>query len=57
MTNLKVIFVANEEPLYLACNPQTDRKIVKTLSDALEGMNGDGAFQRITAEYEKRFPR
>jgi polar amino acid transport system substrate-binding protein len=57
VTDLKVVFVANEEPLYLACNPQTDRKIVKALSDALEGMKADGAFNRITAEYEKRFPR
>ena len=57
VTNLKIVFIANEEPLYLACNPQTDRKIVKALSDALEGMKADGAFNRITAEYEKRFPR
>lgn len=57
VTNLKVVFVANDEPLYLACNPQTDRKIVKALSDALEGMKADGAFNRITTGYEKRFPR
>jgi polar amino acid transport system substrate-binding protein len=57
VTNLKVVFVANDEPLYLACNPQTDRKTVKALSDALEGMRADGAFNRITADYEKRFPR
>ncbi len=57
VTGIKVVFVANEQPLYLACNPQTDRKTVKALSDALEGMKTDGAVSRINAEYEKRFPR
>jgi len=57
VTDIKLVFIANEEPLYLACNPQTDRKIVKALSDALDGMKADGALNRITAEYEKRFPR
>jgi polar amino acid transport system substrate-binding protein len=57
VTDLKVLFVANEQPLFLACNPQTDRKIVTKLADALEGMKADGAFKQITAEYEKRYPR
>jgi polar amino acid transport system substrate-binding protein len=57
VTGIKVVFIANEQPLYLACNPQTDRKIVKALADALEGMRGDGALTRINAEYDKRFPR
>lgn len=57
VTDIKVIFVANEQPLFLACSPQTDRRIVTKLAEALEGMKADGAFKRITAEYEKRFPR
>ena len=57
VTDIKLVFIANEELLYVACNPQTDRKIVKALSDALDGMKADGALNRITAEYEKRFPR
>ena len=57
MTDIKIVFVANDEPLFLACNPQTDRKVVKALSDALDGIKADGSFKRITAEYEKRFPR
>jgi polar amino acid transport system substrate-binding protein len=57
VTNIKLVFIANEQPLYLACSPQTDRKIVKALADALESMKADGALNRITAEYEKRFPR
>jgi polar amino acid transport system substrate-binding protein len=57
VTGLKVVFVANEQPLYLACNPQTDRKVVKALADALDGMKADGTLSRITAGYDKRFPR
>lgn len=57
VANLKVVFVAAEQPLFLACNPQTDRKTVKALADALDAMKADGAFQRISADYEKRFPR
>jgi len=56
-TGLKVLFVAQEQPLFLACNPQTDRKIVKALSDALDAMKTDGTINRITADYEKRYPR
>ena len=55
--DIKVVFVAIEQPLFLACNPQTDRKIVTKLAEALEGMKTDGALKQITAEYEKRFPR
>jgi hypothetical protein len=54
---LKLVFVANEQPMFLACNPQTDRRIVKALADALESMKADGSFNRITADYEKRFAR
>jgi len=57
VTDIKVVFVANEQPLFLACNPQTDRKIVAKLAEALEGMKADGAFKLITAEYERRYPR
>jgi len=54
---LKLVFVANEQPMFLACNPQTDRRIVKALADALESMKADGSFKRITADYEQRFAR
>jgi len=43
--------------MFLACNPQTDRRLVKALADALESMKADGSFKRITADYEKRFAR
>jgi polar amino acid transport system substrate-binding protein len=57
VTDLKVVLVANEQPLFLACNPQTDRKLVTKLAEALDSMKADGAFKQITAEYEKRYPR
>ena len=57
VADIKIVFIVSDEPLLLACNAQTDRKVVRTLSDALDGMKADGSFQRITARYEKRFPR
>ena len=57
MAGIEVVFIANEQPLCLACNPQTDRKVVKARGDALEEMKLDGALSRINAEYEMRVPR
>ena len=57
VTDVKLVFIASEQPLYLACNPQMDRRIVKALADALDAMKADGAYKRITADYEKRFAR
>ena len=57
VTDIKLVFIAAEQPLFLACNPQTDRKTVQALADALDSMKGDGSFKRITADYEKRFAR
>jgi len=57
VADIKLVFIAGEEPLFLACNPQTDRAIVRALGDALEGMKADGSFRRITDAYDKRFPR
>jgi polar amino acid transport system substrate-binding protein len=55
VTDIKLVFVASEQPLFLACSPQTDRKVVTALAGALEAMKADGSFRRITTEYEKRF--
>lgn len=55
VSGLKLVFLAAEKPLYLACNPQTDRAVVKALSDALETLRGDGSVARINALYEKKF--
>ena len=56
VTDVKLVFIAFEEPLFLACSPQTDPRIVKALAEALDAMKADGSFKRIAAEYEKRFP-
>ena len=55
VSDIKLVFLAHEEPLFLACNPQTDRNIVKALSDALETLRADGSLARINALYEKKF--
>jgi polar amino acid transport system substrate-binding protein len=55
VTGIKLVFIAAEQPLYLACNPQTDRATVKALSDALETLRVDGTLARINAAYEKKF--
>jgi hypothetical protein len=57
VTDIKLVFIASEQPLYLACSPQTDRKLVKALAEALESMMTDGTYKRISADYEKRFPQ
>jgi len=54
--DVKLVFIAFEEPLFLACSPRTDPGIVKALTDALDAMKADGSFKRITVEYERRFP-
>jgi polar amino acid transport system substrate-binding protein len=57
LPELRLVYVASEQPMFLACNPQTERKIVKALADALETMKADGSFTRITADYEKRYAK
>jgi len=56
VTDIKLVFIAAEQPLFLACSPQTDPNIVKALAEALDTMKADGSFKRITTEYERRFP-
>jgi polar amino acid transport system substrate-binding protein len=55
VADVKLVFIAAEQPLYLACNPQTDRGVVKALSDALETLRADGTLARINALYDKKF--
>jgi polar amino acid transport system substrate-binding protein len=57
VTDLKQVFIAAERPLYLACNPQTDRATVKALSDALDALRADGTVARINAGYAAKFAR
>ena len=55
VSDVKLVFIAAEQPLYLACNPQTDRNVVRALSEALETLRADGSLARINALYEKKF--
>ncbi len=55
VSGLKLVFIAAEQPLYLACNPQTDRATIKMLSDALETLKADGTVARVNGSYEKKF--
>ena len=52
---VKVVLLAAEQPLFVACNPQTDRATVKTLSDALDAMRADGTLAKIDAAWAKKF--
>ena len=55
VNDIKLVFIAAEQPLYLACNPQTDRAVVKAMSDALESLKSDGSLARINSSYEKKY--
>ncbi len=55
VTGVKLVFIAAEQPLYLACNPQTDRATIKALADALEALKADGTVARVNASYEAKF--
>jgi polar amino acid transport system substrate-binding protein len=57
VSGVKLVFIAAEQPLYLACNPQTDRDTVKALADALEGLRADGTVARVNATYEAKFAK
>jgi polar amino acid transport system substrate-binding protein len=55
--NVKLVYVAREIPLYLACSPQTSVATLKSLSEAFEQVKAEGIPARVIAEYAKRFPR
>ena len=55
--NVKLVYVAREIPLYLACSPQTSVATLKALSEAFEQVKAEGIPARVIAEFAKRFPR
>ncbi len=57
VTDLKLVFIVREIPLYLACSPQTSPAAVKALSDAVDRMRAEGVPARAVADYEKRFAK
>jgi polar amino acid transport system substrate-binding protein len=54
-TDIKLVFVVREIPLYLACSPQTSPSVVKALSDAVDQIRAEGLPDKLTAAYEKKF--
>jgi polar amino acid transport system substrate-binding protein len=54
-TDVKLVFILRDIPLYLACSPQTSPAVVKSLSEAVEKMRAEGMPAKLTAEYEKKF--
>ncbi|MFO1414635.1 MAG: transporter substrate-binding domain-containing protein [Burkholderiales bacterium] len=53
--DVKLVFVARDIPLYLACSPQTAPATVRALADAVEAMRAEGLLARTAAAYEKKF--
>ncbi len=54
-SDVKLVFVVRDIPLYLACSPQTAPATVRALSDAVEQMRAEGVLARTAAAYEKKF--
>ena len=57
VTNVKLVFVAREIPVYLACSPQMPSATLKALTEAFEKVKAEGILERINAVYEKKFGR
>jgi polar amino acid transport system substrate-binding protein len=55
ITGLKVVYVAREQPLFLACSPRTSADALKKLEAALAAMRKDGSWERISAAADKRY--
>ncbi len=55
VTDIKLVYVVRDIPLYLACSPQTAPTTLKALADALEKVRADGLPARLAASYEKKF--
>jgi polar amino acid transport system substrate-binding protein len=57
VTDVKLVFVAREVPVYLACSPQTSPAIMTALTDAFDQINARGLPARVVAEYDRKFGR
>jgi polar amino acid transport system substrate-binding protein len=55
VSDIKLVFVVREIPLYLACSPQTSPAVVTALSAAVDKMRAEGVLARVAAAYEKKF--
>jgi polar amino acid transport system substrate-binding protein len=57
VSDVKLVFVVREIPLYLACSPLTSPATVKALSAAVEALRAEGLPAQLAATYEKKFAR
>ena len=57
VSDLKLVMIVRDLPLYLACSPQTRPETIKALAAALESIKSDGTQKRIADQYERRFGR
>jgi polar amino acid transport system substrate-binding protein len=55
VSDVKLVFIVREIPLYLACSPLTSKPVVQALSEAVEKMRADGVLAEVAATYEKKF--
>ena len=55
VSDVKLVFVVREIPLYLACSPLTSPATVKALSAAVEVLRAEGLPARLATAYEKKF--
>jgi polar amino acid transport system substrate-binding protein len=57
VANVKLVFVARDIPLYLACSPQTSAATLKALAAAFEQVKADGIPARVIADFDKKLGR
>ena len=55
--NVKLVYIAREIPVYLACSPQTSVATLKALANAFDQVKAEGIPARVYAAYEKKFGR
>lgn len=53
--DVKLVLKIKEEPLWLACHPSLSDATIKSLQDALNAMQKDGAIRKIHAAYDSKF--
>lgn len=56
-SDIKLVFVVREIPLYLACSPQTSPETINALAAAVEALRKEGLPDRLAADYARKFAR
>jgi ABC-type amino acid transport substrate-binding protein len=55
ITDIKTVYVAGEQPLFLACSPRTSSDAIKKIAAALRAMREDGTWGKLISAAEKRY--